>query len=777
MKDRYPLPLIDDQLDRLQSAKIFTTLDLENGFFHVEVDEDSRKYTAFITPDGQYEFLRMPFGLCNSPAVFQRFVNATFRDLINDGTVLTYMDDLIVPSENCEEALEKLERIFDRASESGLAINWSKCQFLKAKVEFLGHEIEAGSVRPSAAKTDAVTRFPEPKNVKQIQSFLGLSGYFRKFICNYSTIARPLTNLVRKDVTFCFKEKERNAFNELKAALVNKPILKIYRINATTELHTDASKYGYGAILLQYESDNSLRPVYYASGRTTAAEEKYSSYELEVLAIIKALKKFRVYLIGIPFKIITDCKAFSLTMSKKDLCVRVARWALQLEEFDYVIEHRPGKAMAHVDALSRNPLPVCMSSERENIVSRIRKAQREDAHLREIIGLAEAEKATGFAMRAGVLFKLVDDEERMVVPRSMQSQIIRCVHDRGHLSALKTERLVEGEYWMQGLRAKVEKVVQSCVPCILAERKHGRKEGLLHPIEKGEAPLDTLHIDHLGPLPSTRKQYRHILVVVDAFTKFVWLYAVKTTSTAEVLTCLTRQAHVFGNPRRIVSDRGSAFTSNDFREYCEAEGVQHVLTTTGMPRANGQVERVNRTLIPVLTKLSDPRPEEWHKYINTVQQYLNATSHRSIGTTPFNLLFGTNMRMKDNISIREIIEKELIAIFEENRDEIRSQAKECIRRIQQENRHGFDKRRRPATIYNIGDLVAIKRTQAKPGLKFAAKYLGPYRITRVLRNDRYMVEKVGEHEGPYETSTSAEYIKRWVDENDEVTTDEEIDNI
>lgn len=241
IKDRYPLPLIDDQLDRLQGAEVFTTLDLKNGFFHVEVEEDSRKFTAFIIPDGQYEFLKMLFGLCNSPAVFQRFFNATFRDFISDGTVLTYMDNLIVPSKNYKDALINLRRIFGRASQSGLAINWDKCQFLKTKMEFLEHIIESGNVRPSEAKTDAVMKFLEPRNVRQIQSFLGLSGYFRKFIYNYSLIARPLTNLLRKNVVFRFEENEKNAFNELKVALVGKPVLKLYKINATTKLHTDAS--------------------------------------------------------------------------------------------------------------------------------------------------------------------------------------------------------------------------------------------------------------------------------------------------------------------------------------------------------------------------------------------------------------------------------------------------------------------------------------------------------------------------------------------------------
>jgi len=175
-------------------------------------------------------------------------------------------------------------------------------QFFKTKIEFLGHTVESGGVRPSKTKTDAVTRFPEPKNVKQVQSFLGLSGYFRKFICGYSLIARSLTNLLKKDALFHFGETERDAFNELKTALVKDPVLKLYKTGASTELHIDASKYG--SILLQRGSDDLLHPVYYASGRTTPAEERYSSYELEVLAIVKSLKKFRVYLIRISFKIL-----------------------------------------------------------------------------------------------------------------------------------------------------------------------------------------------------------------------------------------------------------------------------------------------------------------------------------------------------------------------------------------------------------------------------------------------------------------------------------------
>lgn len=234
-------------------------------------------------------------------------------------------------------------------------------------------------MRSSSNMIDAVRRFPNPMNVRQEQSFLGLSGYFRKFILNYSRIARPLTNLLRADVDFCFGDAEKSAIKQLKSMLTKEPVLVLYWIGAETQLHTNTSKQGYGVILLQRGSeDQRFQPVfiYYANRTTTSAEEKYASYDLEVLAIVKVLRKFRVYLLGIPFTIVTDCRAFTQTMKKKDLCVRVARWALLLEEFDYRIEHRLGKSMVHVDALSRNPLPECMVIEESDVWLRERLRTR-----------------------------------------------------------------------------------------------------------------------------------------------------------------------------------------------------------------------------------------------------------------------------------------------------------------------------------------------------------------------------------------------------------------
>lgn len=266
----------------------------------------------------------------------------------------------------------------------------------------------------------------------------------------------------------------------------------------------------------------------------------------------------------------------------------------------------------------------------------------------------------------------------------------------------------------------------------------------------------------MGPLPSTKKSYVYIFAVVDAFSKFVWLYATKSTSAIEVIDRLKKQSIVFGNPRRIISDQGSAFTSKEFEGYCQGENIEHSLITTGIPRSNGQVERLNRTLIPLLTKMSAVRPGEWYKYLSVAQQCLNTTLHRSIGMTPFRLLFGVHPHLRDDPDIRNLLQNEQIIAFQDDRDELRNQAKENIMKVQLENKKHYDRGRKEALCYREGDLVAIKRTQQGPRLKLANKYLGPYEVTRVLRNNRYLVHKVGEHEGPLRTSSAADFMKPWV---------------
>ncbi|GFV00735.1 retrovirus-related Pol polyprotein from transposon 17.6 [Trichonephila clavipes] len=499
VKDKFPLPIIEDVLDTLQEAKVYSTLDLRNGFFHVDVDEDCRKYTSFIVPDGQFEFNKVPFGLITSPGVFQRYVSSIFRDLTRKGIVISYLDDLVIPAKNEQEGLEKLKIIFEVAKKYGLEIKFKKCQFLKKKIEFLGHIVESGTIKPSPTKTLAVRKFPEPTTIKQVQSFLGLTEYFRKYIKYYSKIAKPLSNLTRKENLFVLGAQQKEAFEKLKKIMSEGPILHIYKYGRKTELHAYACKQGYGAILLQEAEDGKFHLVYYMS-KTNTAEEKCGSYELEN------------------------------TMQKKELITRIARWALQLEEFDYEIEHRAGSRMKHVDALSRYPVMIVCN---DTLTSKLKKAQKEDDN------------------------------------------------------------------------------------------------------------IQTLQI------PS------------------------------------------------------SAYTSKLFNDYCDEENIQHLQIATGGPRGKGQVERIHRTLIPVLTKLSLDSSTKWYKYVDRLQRILNSTICRSKKWTPFELLVGTKMRNKEDILIKDLLLEEMAKELLEQREFSRNYAKKNIETLQSENRKAYN-RRKKASLYKEG---------------------------------------------------------------------------
>lgn len=260
----------------------------------------------------------MPFGLKGAPFKFQRFVTQIFKDQINAGEILVYLDDFLIATETLEHHFQVLEKVFKLLVANLLELRLDKCRFLQTKLDYLGYTITGEGIRPTDRGLEAIKKFPAPRSMRDVQSFLGLCPYFRKFVENFSVIAKPLYDLTKKNAEFNFEETERQAFEILKSRLMNAPILSLYSPRDETELHCDASAAGFGAILLQRKVDRKLHPVFYFSKRTTDNESKYHSFELETLAIIYALRRFRTYLLGLKFKIITDCQALSLTLNKKE---------------------------------------------------------------------------------------------------------------------------------------------------------------------------------------------------------------------------------------------------------------------------------------------------------------------------------------------------------------------------------------------------------------------------------------------------------------------------
>lgn len=572
-------------------------------------------------------------------------------------------------------------------------------------------------------------------------------------------IARPLSDMLKKNEEFSCGGEACEAFSNLKMKLAENPVLKIFKYGADTELHTDASSLGYGAVLLQRcDNDGQLHPIHYMSRKTTETEKKYTSYELEVLAIVESVKKFRVYLLGNKFKIVTDCQAFTKTMDKKDLTTRVARWALLLEEFQYTIEHRGANRMKHVDALSRYPVVMTVEN---NFLRRLQAAQMQDEKLKAITKILESDSYEDHFIENGILYKEVDGAKLLMIPKALQTEVIRRAHEQGHFGVRKTESLVNKDYFIPKISRKIEEYIATCVPCILSNRKQGRQEGLLNPIYKRHLPLDTYHLDHCGPFESTKKNYKYIFLVIDAFCKFVWIFPTKTLNTNEVLDKLNILQGIFGNPRRIITDRGGAFRAEDFKEYCENEGIEHVQITTGVPRGNGQIENMVQIVTSSLRRLSCDEPTCWYKNISRLQRAINSTTNRSTNYSPFKLMFGVEMKKKEDMNIFEILQEVEKEIFEEERQELRNDAKEAIKKIQEENKKSFNKKRKIARKYKVDDIVAIRKTQFGTQNKLFPKFQGPYKITRVKGRDRYDVERIGRGDGPKMTSSSADYIKPW----------------
>lgn len=382
-------------------------------------------------------------------------------------------------------------------------------------------------------------------------------------------------------------------------------------------------------------------------------------------------------------------------------------------------------------------------------------------------------------MKGGILFKQINGQDLLAVPRSMEKEIIRKAHDVGHMGAMKTMHAIRQDFFIPHLEKKVKAHIANCVDCIIHNHKLGKQDDFLHCIDKGGSPLETIHVDHLGILDATAKNYKYVFAIVDGFSKFVWLFPTKSTDANEVLKHMQSWVAVFGNPQRIVSDKGPAFVANIFKDFCKANNIEHIEITTGVPRGNGQIERVNRVILSILAKLSSNEPSKWYKHIAQVQKAINAHVHSSTKFTPFETMFGVRMRTGSITEIIKLLEEELITALQEERTKLREEARVNIQKAQETYKRNFDKKRKSCYGYQHGDLVAIKFTQFS-NKKLFNKFIGPYKITRVKRNGRYDVEKAADFKGPQVTSTSVDNIKLWahfeVDEDESSESDDNQDD-
>lgn len=795
VKDRYPLPRVDEHLDRLAGCKYFTSLDLAAGYHQIPMSKSSIEKTAFITPDGHYEYLRMPFGLVNAPAVFQRTINHVLGPL-RFTQALAYMDDILLPSSDIETGFESLRNVLNVFRDARLTLNMTKCHFFQSKVDYLGHEISECGIRPGTRKVEAVEKFPTPLSVHNVRQFVGLCSYFRKYIKGFSFIARPLTLLTCKGEAFVWGTEQQRAFKELKEKLVSRPVLSLYRPGAPTELHTDASKWGIAGILMQQHKDGSLHPILYYSRQTSKEEQRYHSYELEAMAVVYSMKHFRPYLLGFKFKVVTDCNALRTTMTKRDLIPRIGRWWLAISEFDFEVEYRPGTKMGHADALSRNPVTETDDWSEVidvNIVDItmddwILTTQLVDKRCRYLTEVLQNTSKSNEEKQIHQEFKLIDNRIfkqtssgiRWLVPKHARRQVVAYYHDDvGHFGLEKVLKAMEESFWFSGMRRYAKRYIQCCLRCLYNKNPTGKQPGLLQPIEKIALPMDTLHVDHLGPFVKSKRHNQYLIVAVDSFTKFIFLRAVKSTKVDPLTKFLDDVFGNFGVTRRLICDKGAAFTSKKFREYCAKYNIKLIHNATATPRANGQVERYNRTLLHAIASSTDDE-ERWDECLEQIRFGMNSTINAGTKKSPYEVLMGYKPKPKSSAYLLNEINTQVV---QDNLTKIRKDVEATIVKDQERQKERYDRKRRPAPTYEVGQLVLIKRSIPSndgKSRKLLQKNAGPYLITKLLPHDRYCIEDIPgskRSKKPYKGIVAVDKIKLYSTNisDDDIESDEEGD--
>jgi hypothetical protein len=600
IKNRYPLPRIDDLLDRLAGAKIFSKIDLASGYHQIRIREEDIPKTAFRSRYGHFEYLVMPFGLTNAPATFMTLMNDILRTYL-DKFVVVYLDDILIYSKNEDEHVEHLEKVLATLKKHQLYAQPEKCEFGVKLTSFLGHRVSAEGISVEEDKVKAVSDWPTLKNDRDVRSYLGLCNYYRRFIRGFARIAAPLTKLLRKDKEFTWDEKERNAFNELKKRLTSAPVLRIPDPDLPYQLETDASDFAVGAVLQQNDGDG-WKPVAFHSRRLSNAEENYPTHEKELLAIISALKAFRIYLDGRPFTVLTDHASLQHFQDQPILSKRQARWLDLLQNFNMQIRYRKRKEHTVPDALSRRPdlstsdephtsknhepeseanVLTATTAKGEDLVKDIVEAYDEDRYFKDLLvelrdNKQQPARKKRFRLKNSNEIYLYDSDEeieRLCVPRkkALVTKLLQEHHDiqlAGHLGTEKTYQNLKRHFWWPRMFATVKKYVATCDTCQRTKATTQKKAGNLQPLAIPGERWETISMDFITHLPVTDRGNDAILTIVDKLTKrTLFLPTREMIDAKETAELLFKEVfRHYGIPKTIISDRDPRFTSKFWQE-------------------------------------------------------------------------------------------------------------------------------------------------------------------------------------------------------------------
>lgn len=643
IKNRYPLPRIDDMIDQLSGAVVFSKLDLASGYHQVRIVPEDVPKTAFRTRYGHYEFLVMPFGLTNAPATFMRLMNDVFHEYL-DKFVIVFLDDILVYSKTYPEHREHLRLIMQKLREAKLFGRPLKCSFFMKEVNFCGYVISEGKVQMQPQKIDAVQKWPVPQSVTHLRSFLGLANFYHKFVQNFATIAAPLYLLTRKGRPWQWTVAAQKAFDELKVALTSAPVLILPDMSKPFIVTTDASLVATGAVLAQ-DHGQGEQPIAYLSQKLNSAEQNYPAHERELLAVKRAFDNWRSYLFGKKFTLVTDSSAIKYIMSQQVLTGRRARWAEQFADYDFEVVHRPGKTNVVADALSR--LYMAQSSGQlvhyepeeeqlygllevnisENMLHSIKQAYAEDSIVKKITTELDTAKTenkintTGFEVISDLLYRTSGDNFQLYIPNhEIRKQILQECHDTpvgGHFGRAKTLAAVSHSFWWPNLQRDIEEYINTCIVCQQDKSSQQKPKGLLQPLSVPHKPWRQISMDYIVKLPLTPRGHDAVFVCVDRFSKMAHFVPCHTTinapAAAQIFFDTVWKLH--GMPLGIVSDRDSKFVSHFWSELWKLMGTRLYMSTAYHPETDGQTERINRILEDYIRHYVEDMHDDWDSHL------------------------------------------------------------------------------------------------------------------------------------------------------------------
>lgn len=770
IKNKYPLPHVDELFDRLQGAKYFSKIDLRSGYHQIRIDPADVSKTAFRTRYGHYEFLVLPFGLTNAPATFMHLMHQTFRGQL-DNFVIVFLDDILIFSKTLEEHQNHVSEVLQILRREKLYAKESKCELFKTEVEFLGHYVGRSGLRMMDNKVQAVIEWPIPTKATEVRSFLGTIGYYRKFIKNFSSIAAPLTDLTKDTVKFNWGTEQDTSFRRLKSAIAEGQVLILPNPNLPFVINTDASGFAVGAVL-QQDQGKGLQPISFMSKKMLDAETRYPVHEQELLAIIHALSTWRHYLHGSKFKVIvkTDHKSLQHLKTQPMLSGRQSRWLDIIADFDFDIEYIDGKTNIVADGLSRrhdhmNPSNTNLIN--SNISTSISNTYRINQVTSLHADIFEASKLDNEYKR--LLKKKVSDlnklhlsikggllyykDDRIYIPNDpkLRTNIMHECHDSptsGHLGKDKTIDQIKRRFYWFRMDEEIQKYVVSCDLCQRNKPSQRSKIGLLQPLPIPNRPWQQVSMDLITQLPRSKIGNDAIVVFVDKLTKMVHYIPTTTNVTAPKLAkiVLKEVCRLHGIPESILSDRDPRFTANFWKSLWNQLGTKLVMSTAYHPQTDGQTERANRTLEEMLRSYVNINHSDWDEHLPVLEMAYNNSKQISTGFSPFYLNSGQEIKMPIDIAlgnVRNGKNPESADRIIEIHNNLKF-AKDNILKSQQRQVHYADKHRLDIK-FKIGDLVLLSTEHLKlvgdnRSIKFSNKNIGPFKIIRVIGSNAYELE-------------------------------------